>query len=158
MSEKDLKLHDLRPAPGSTKQRKRVGRGNSGKGGTYAGRGRKGQGARSGGTKQPWFRGMSTRMNRQPFVRGVGFRQVSRVEYRIINVERIDAAFDAGAEVTPDLLLEKGLVKRSKKPLKVLGEGEITKALTVKAHAFSQSAREKIEAAGGQAIEIPYEG
>jgi len=120
MSEKDLKLHDLRPAPGSTKQRKRVGRGNSGKGGTYAGRGRKGQGARSGGTKQPWFRGMSTRMNRQPFVRGVGFRQVSRVEYR--------------------------------------GEGAITKALMVKAHAFSKSAREKIEAAGGQAIEIPYEG
>nr|WP_290667304.1 50S ribosomal protein L15 [Ardenticatena sp.] len=158
MSAKDLKLHDLRPAPGSTKQRKRVGRGNSGKGGTYAGRGRKGQGARSGGTKQPWFRGMSTRMNRQPFVRGVGFRQVSRVEYRIVNVERLEAAFDAGAEVTPDLLLEKGLVKRSKKPLKVLGEGEITKALTVKAHAFSKSAREKIEAAGGQAIEIPYEG
>ncbi|MDQ7030221.1 MAG: 50S ribosomal protein L15 [Ardenticatenia bacterium] len=152
-----MRLHDLRPAPGSTKRRKRVARGNAGKGGTYAGRGRKGQGARSGGTKQPWFRGMSTRMNRVPYARGVGFRLVSRTVYRIVNVERLNDKYADGEEVTPDNLLERGLIKKGKSPVKVLGQGELRKALTVNAHAFSGSAREKIEAAGGRAVEVAWE-
>lgn len=156
MSE-EIRLHDLRPAPGSKKRRKRVARGNAGKGGTYAGRGRKGQGARSGGTKQPWFRGMSTRMNRMPYVRGTGFRLVSRTVYRIVNVERLNDKYEDGEEVTPENLLERGLIKKARMPVKVLGHGELQKALTVKAHAFSESARQKIEAAGGQAVELAWE-
>ncbi|MDQ4077351.1 MAG: 50S ribosomal protein L15 [Chloroflexota bacterium] len=150
-----MKLHDLRPVPGSTKQRKRVGRGNAGKGGTYAGRGRKGQNARSGGGKAPYFEG-----GQLPFVRRLprkrGFTNIFRVPYRTVNVERLETVFEPGDEITPDVLLERGLIKKGKNPVKVLGEGDLYKALTIQAHAFSKGARKKIEAAGGEAIELAY--
>lgn len=159
MSEQeDIQLHDLRPAPGAKKDRKRIARGNSGRGGTYAGRGRKGQNSRSGGNKQPWFRGMSTRMNRMPYMRGAKFRFTghTRTEYRIINVRELEEEFSSDDEITPEVLLERGLIKKAKMPLKILGDGELTKPLNVVAHAFSSSAREKIEAAGGEAVEVEY--
>ncbi len=151
-----IQLHDLRPAPGSTKQRKRVGRGNGGKGGTYAGRGRKGQGARSGGTKGPYFEGGQLPLVRR-LPRKRGFTNIFRVPFRIVNVGRLEKLFEPGDEITPDTLLARGIIKKGKNPVKVLAEGELGKALTIQAHAFSQGAREKIEAAGGQVIELAYE-
>ncbi len=154
--EKTINLHDLRPSPGSTKQRKRVGRGNAGKGGTYAGRGRKGQGARSGGGKEPYFEGGQLPLVRRlPRIRG--FTNIFRVEYRIVNVGRIEEIFGAGDDITPDTLLAKGLIKKGKTPVKVLAEGDLTKALTIQAHAFSKGARDKIAAAGGSVVELEYQ-
>lgn len=155
-NENDIKLHDLRPAPGSTKKRKRVARGNAGKGGTYAGRGRKGQGARSGGTKGAYFEGGQLPLVRRlPFKRG--FVNIFRVPYRTVNVGRIEEMFEVGDEITPATLLARGLIKKGKGPVKILGEGQLTKVVTVQAHAFSAGARQKIEAAGGQAIELAPE-
>lgn len=154
-NENEIKLHDLRPAPGSTKQRKRVGRGNAGKGGTYAGRGRKGQGQRTGGTKGPYFEGGQLPLVRR-LPRKRGFTNIFRIPYRIVNLGRLETMFEAGDEITPGIMLERGAVKKGKTPLKVLAEGDLTKALTIQAHAFSKGAREKIEAAGGQAIELEY--
>jgi large subunit ribosomal protein L15 len=148
-----MELHDLRPPKGSKKKRKRIARGNAGRGGTYAGRGRKGQKARAGGTKGPYFEG-----GQLPLVRRLphkrGFTNIWRVEYAVVNVDRLDDKFEAGAEVTPVALAEAGLVRSPWEPVKILGRGEITKALTVKAHRFSASAREKIEAAGGSVEEM----
>ena len=156
-TEKKLTQHDLRPTPGSTKKRKRVGRGNAGRGGTYAGRGRKGQGARSGGGKGPYFEGGQLPLVRRlPRVRG--FTNIFRVEYRIVNVGRLEEIFGAGDEITPDVLLEKGLIKKGKTPVKVLAQGDLNKALTIQAHAFSKGARDKITAAGGSAVDLAYEG
>ena len=150
-NENEIKLHDLRPAPGSTKKRKRVGRGNAGSGGTYAGRGRKGQGARAGGTKGPYFEG-----GQLPLVRRLphkrGFTNIFRVEYRIVNVGRLDELFEAGDEISPEVMLDRGIIKKGTAPVKVLAQGDMTKALTIQADAFSKGAREKIEAAGGQAV------
>ncbi|MCB9171970.1 MAG: 50S ribosomal protein L15 [Ardenticatenales bacterium] len=151
-----MQLHDLRPAPGSTKQRKRVGRGDGGKGGTYAGRGRKGQNARAGGGKAPYFEGGQLPLVRR-LPRRRGFTNIFRVPFRIVNVGRLDLAFEADSEINPDMLLANGLIKKGKNPVKVLGEGEIAKALTVHAHAFSAGAREKIEAAGGRVVELAYD-
>ncbi|MGH2542188.1 MAG: 50S ribosomal protein L15 [Ardenticatenaceae bacterium] len=148
-----MQLHDLRPAPGSTKKRRRVGRGNAGKGGTYAGRGRKGQGARSGGSKQPYFEGGQLPLVRR-LPRKRGFTNIFRIPFRIVNVGRLEIAFEPGDEITPETLLARGLVKKGKNPVKVLAEGDLSKALTIQVHAFSKGAREKIEAAGGQAIEL----
>jgi large subunit ribosomal protein L15 len=148
-----MELHDLRPPKGSKKKRKRIARGNAGRGGTYAGRGRKGQKARAGGTKGPYFEG-----GQLPLVRRLphkrGFTNIWRVEYAVVNVDRLDDKFEAGAEVTPVALAEAGLVRSPWETVKILGRGEITKALTVKAHRFSASAREKIEAAGGSVEEM----
>ncbi|MCB0076771.1 MAG: 50S ribosomal protein L15 [Anaerolineales bacterium] len=155
-NEEKIQLHDLRPAPGSTKQRKRVGRGDGGKGGTYAGRGRKGQNARAGGGKAPYFEGGQLPLVRR-LPRRRGFTNIFRVPFRIVNVGRLDLAFEADSEINPDMLLANGLIKKGKNPVKVLGEGEITKALTVHAHAFSAGAREKIEAAGGRVVELAYD-
>lgn len=154
--EKTINLHDLRPSPGSTKQRKRVGRGNAGKGGTYAGRGRKGQGARSGGVKGPYFEGGQLPLVRR-LPRTRGFTNIFRVEYRIVNVGRIEEIFGAEDDITPDTLLAKGLIKKGKTPVKVLAEGDLTKALTIQAHAFSKGARDKIAAAGGSVVELEYQ-
>lgn len=155
-NEEKIELHDLRPAPGSTKQRKRVGRGNAGRGGTYAGRGRKGQNARAGGGKAPYFEGGQLPLVRR-LPRRRGFTNIFRVPFRIVNVGRLELEFDEGAEITPDTLLDRGLIKKGKNPVKVLGEGDIAKSLTVHAHAFSKGAREKIEAVGGQAVELPMD-
>ena len=150
-----MKLHDLKPAPGSRKKKKRVGRGMSSGTGKTAGRGIKGQGARSGGGKGPYFEGGQLPLVRRlPFRRG--FTNIWRVEYRPVNVESLQALFgESSNEVTPESLVEAGVIKRSDKAVVILGQGEITSALTVKAHRFSKSAKEKIEAVGGTVEVLP---
>ena len=145
-----MKVHDLKPAPGSTKERRRVGRGIGGKGGKTAGRGSKGQGAR--GTVSPRFEGGQTPIHRRT-PKAKGFTNPFRVEYHVVNLDTLDG-FDAGAEVTPDTLRAQGLVAK-RGLVKVLGRGELTKALTVRAHGFSGAAVRAIEAAGGTTEVLP---
>ncbi len=139
-----MKLHHLRPAEGSKKRKIRVGRGEAGRRGKTAGRGTKGLKARS-KVRRGFEGGQMPLQRRMPKLRG--FTNPNRVEYTVINVERLNA-FDAGSTVTADDLRAGGLVKHRGK-VKVLGEGEIDRALTIKAHAFSLGAVEKIKAAGG---------
>ena len=139
-----MKLHHLRPAEGSKKRKIRVGRGESGRRGKTAGRGTKGLKARS-KVRRGFEGGQMPLQRRMPKLRG--FRNPNRVEYAVINVERLND-FDAGTTVTADDLRTRGLVKHRGK-VKVLGEGDIDRALTIKAHAFSLGAVEKIKAAGG---------
>ncbi|MCG3209609.1 MAG: 50S ribosomal protein L15 [Anaerolineae bacterium] len=150
-----MKLHDLQPAPGSVKRKKRVGRGMASGHGKTSGRGIKGQNARSGGGKGPYFEGGQLPLVRRlPFRRG--FTNIHRVEYSPVNVERLQEKFgEGGQEVTPETLVEAGIIKPSDKAVAILGRGEITAALTVKAHRFSKSAQEKIEAAGGSVEVLP---
>ncbi len=145
-----MKLNDLQPAPGSTKSRKRVGRGHgSGKGKT-AGRGTKGQGARSGGGKGPYFEGGQLPLVRRlPFARGVGFTYIWRIEFAPVNLSRLNQYFEANDEVSLETLVNAGIVKKSAKALAILADGELEKPLTIKAHRISKAARAKIEAAGG---------
>lgn len=138
-----MKLHELTPAKGSRKARKRIGRGPGSGTGKTAGRGHKGQRSRSGFSRRPGFEG-----GQMPLVRRVpkrGFTNIFRTEYAVVNVGRLDA-FDG--EVTPETLIESGWIKKNEL-LKILGQGDLDKALTVKAHKFSESARSKIEKAGG---------
>ena len=139
-----MKLHHLRPAEGSKKRKIRVGRGESGRRGKTAGRGTKGLKARS-KVRRGFEGGQMPLQRRMPKLRG--FRNPNRVEYAVINVERLND-FDPGTTVTADDLRMRGLVKHRGK-VKVLGEGDIDRALTIKAHAFSLGAVEKIKAAGG---------
>jgi len=150
-----MKLHDLRPAPGSTKRKKRVGRGMASGKGKTSGLGMKGQGARSGGGKGPYFEGGQLPLVRRlPFKRG--FTNINRIEYKPVNLDRLQEIFgEGGQEVTPESLVEAGVIKRSDKAVAVLGKGEINSALTIKAHRFSKSAQEKIEAAGGTVEVLP---
>jgi large subunit ribosomal protein L15 len=150
-----MKLHELRPTPGSQKKRKRVGRGTGSGMGKTSGRGMKGQGARSGGGKGPFFEGGQLPLVRRlPFRRG--FTNIWRVEYKPINVGRLQEKFgDGDQEVTPEALAEAGMIKRSDKAVAILGDGELSSALNVKAHRFSKSAKEKIEAAGGTVEVLP---
>ena len=143
-----MKLHDLRPNPGAKKKRKRVGRGIAAGQGKTAGRGTKGQGARSGGGKGPYFEGGQLPLARRlPFKRG--FTNIRKIYYKPVNLEQL-AQFDFdGADVTPEILTAVGLLRKVTDPVVVLGNGELSVALTVKAHRFSASAKEKIEAAGG---------
>jgi large subunit ribosomal protein L15 len=145
-----MKLHDLKPAPGSKRPKRRVGRGIGGKGGKTAGRGSKGQGAR--GTVSPRFEGGQTPLHRRT-PKSKGFTNPFRVEYHVVNLETLEL-FDAGTEVTPDSLRSHGLVAK-RGLVKVLGRGELTKKLTVRAHGFSSSAVSAIEAAGGTTEVIP---
>jgi large subunit ribosomal protein L15 len=139
-----LKLHHLKPAPGSKKEPIRVGRGEGGRRGKTAGRGTKGLKARN--TLRPGFEGGQTPMSmRLPKL--AGFKNPNKEEFAIVNLAALDA-FDAGSEVTPETLRERGMI-RHKGRVKVLAQGDLGKALTVRAHAFSGKAREKIEAAGG---------
>lgn len=151
-----MKLSDLRPAPGSHKAERRVGRGHGSGRGKTAGRGTKGQKARTGGTIHRAFNGGQTRLSKRlPFVRGLGNSNTAfRDEYTIINIDELEL-FDAGSQVKPEDLVGRGLMTRAQGRglIKVLGNGEIDRALTVHAHKFSASARAKIEAAGG-AVEI----
>lgn len=151
-----MKLHDLNPNPGSKKERKRVGRGISSGQGKTAGRGTKGAGARSGegghlyrqGGNLPFYR-------RLPFIRGEGFTPPYQVEFNEVNLDQLVAIFKANAEVTPDILAGVGLLRDSRNPVVILGRGDITIALKVRAHRISAGAKSKIEAAGGtvEAIE-----
>ena len=145
-----MKLHDLKPAPGSKRAKRRVGRGIGGKGGKTAGRGSKGQGARN--TVSPRFEGGQTPLHRRT-PKSKGFTNPFRVEYHVVNLETLEA-FDAGNEVTPETLREHGLVAK-RGLVKVLARGELTKALTVGAHGFSAAAVTAIEAAGGTTHVIP---
>jgi large subunit ribosomal protein L15 len=149
-----MKLHDLRPDPGARKKRKRVGRGISAGQGKTAGRGTKGQRARSGGGKGQYFEGGQLPLARRlPFKRG--FTNIRKISYRPVNLARL-AEFDfSDTEVTPAVMAELGLLKKASDPVVILGDGEINYALSVKAHRFSKSAREKIEAAGGTTEIIP---
>ena len=153
-----MKLSDLRPAPGSHKAERRLGRGHGSGRGKTAGRGTKGQKARSGGKIHRAFNGGQTRLSKRlPFVRGLGNSNIPfRKEYAIINVADLEA-FDASTQVTPEQLVEKRLMSpaEGRGLVKVLGDGEIDRALTVRAHKFSASARAKIEAAGGTVEIIP---
>ena len=144
---KTMRLHELRAEDGARRRRKRVGRGDK-----SAGRGTKGQNARSGGGKGPYFEGGQLPLVRRlPYRRG--FTNIRRIEYQVVNVERLNA-FAGGSTVDPQALVEAGAAKSLRKPIKILGQGELGRSLTVKAHRFSATAREKIEAAGGSIVEI----
>ncbi len=147
-----MKLHDLRPDEGSKKKRRRVGRGISAGQGKTAGRGTKGQRARTGRGIALYFEGGQLPLVRRlPHTRG--FTNVFRKAYQVVNLGALESKFDAGVRVTPELLAEKGMI-RDAEHVKILGHGSLTKSLTVQAHAFSSSAKEKIAAAGGKAEEI----
>jgi large subunit ribosomal protein L15 len=145
-----MKLHELKPNPGSKKNRKRVGRGISAGQGKTAGRGTKGQGSRSGeggriyrqGGNLPFYR-------RLPFMRGEGFTPPNRVVFNEVNLDQLASAFKADAEVTPESLDSAHLLRKVANPVKVLGRGELKVALKVRVHRVSAGARAKIEAAGG---------
>jgi large subunit ribosomal protein L15 len=142
-----MKLHEIKPVQGSTKRRKVVGRGRGSGRGTTAGRGGKGQTARTGSSIPAWFEG-----GQMPLIRRLpkrGFTNIFKKDYAIINVETL-GRFEAGQEVTPALLLSQGLIRSRNDGVKVLGTGTLTKGLIVHAHKFSQSAAAKIEAAGGK--------
>lgn len=142
-----MKLHELQPAPGSKHEPKRVGRGIGSGTGKTAARGHKGQWARSGGGVRPGFEGGQNPLYRRLPKRG--FTNIHGTEFAIVNLDALNK-FAAGTEVTPELLVETGVVKNPKDGIKVLGNGELTVQLTVKANKFSQSAVEKIQAAGGK--------
>ncbi len=143
-----MRLHELRPAEGTNKSKKRVGRGTGSGLGTTAGRGMNGQNSRSGGGVRPGFEG-----GQMPLFRRIpkrGFKNRNRIIWTTINVEDLNA-FEANTVITPELLIESGMVKKFNDGIKVLGDGELKVGLTVKANKFTQSAIEKIEAAGGKA-------
>jgi large subunit ribosomal protein L15 len=144
----ELKLHNLPVTPGSVKKAKRKGRGIGTGNGKTAGRGHKGQNARSGGGKGPGFEGGQMKLTMRLPKRG--FHNIFGTKYAVVNLSDLEERFQDGAEVGHREIIESGLVRKANLPLKVLGNGELTKALTVKAHAFSRSAKEKIEAAGGK--------
>lgn len=143
-----MKLHELKPAEGARKKRNRVGRGIGSGNGKTSGRGQKGQNARSGGGVRLGFEGGQTPLYRRLPKRG--FTNINRKEYAIVNLEALNR-FEDGSEVTPELLIETGVVSKEKAGIKILAKGAIEKKLTVKAHKFSSAAKEAIEAAGGKA-------
>jgi large subunit ribosomal protein L15 len=153
--EERIGLHNLRPAPGSRKPRKRVGRGEGSGTGKTAGRGQKGYGSRSGAKDRARFEGgqmpihMRMRKLRGPHMKKSMPFEPFRTHTQPVNLGDLDARFDAGADVTLEVLASRGLATRKGVPVKILAKGEISKALTVHAHAFSAAARERIEAAGG---------
>jgi large subunit ribosomal protein L15 len=160
MPDERIGLHSLKPAPGSRKDRKRVGRGEGAGTGKTSGRGQKGAGARSGHRQRVRLEGgqtpihMRMRKLRGPHMKKSMPFEKFRTQTQPVNLRDLEARFEAGAEVTPDSLRERGLATRRKIPVKVLGQGELSKALTVHAHGFSKTAREKIESAGGTCVLI----
>jgi large subunit ribosomal protein L15 len=141
-------LNDLRPPKGAKHSKKRIGRGQGSGQGKTAGRGHKGAKSRSGFKFKRGFEGGQMPLHRRVPKRG--FHNPFRVEYEVVNLDTLAAKFDAGTVVTPELLHERGLLSGAARPVKVLGRGEVGKALTVRAHKFSGSAAEKIAAAGGK--------
>lgn len=144
-----MKLHELSPAEGSTKDVKRIGRGHGSGQGKTAGKGHKGQWARSGGGVKPGFEGGQTKLAMRIPKRG--FNNIFATEFATVNVSELEARFENGAVIDDAALIESGLLKKTLDGVKVLGNGEITKKFTVKAAKFSASAKEKIEGAGGKA-------
>ena len=147
-----MKIHHLKPAPGAHKAKTRKGRGEAAGKGKTAGRGTKGSGARR--TIPVGFEGGQMPLQRR-LPKLPGFTSRNRVDYDTVNVGRIDTAYEDGDEVTPESLRSKGLVRRGKAPVKILGDGELSKKLTVAAHAFTATARSKVEAGGGTVRELP---
>jgi len=147
-----MKLHELQPAPGAHRDRTRSGRGISAGRGKTAGRGTKGQNSRSGGGKQPYFEG-----GQLPLVRRLphlgGFTNIWRVEFFEVNVERLNL-FPADTEITPEVLVMAGVIKSDRQPVKILGEGELDRALSVKAQKFSAAAKAMNLEDGGSIEEI----
>jgi large subunit ribosomal protein L15 len=141
-----MRLDDLRPAAGSNKKRKRVGRGDGSGHGKTSGRGHKGQGARSGGNTKPGFEGGQMPLQRRLPKRG--FHNPFRLEMSVVNLSQLES-FSADSDVTPETLIEHGYISGKSRRIKILGDGSLSKALRVKAHGFSAKAKEKIEAAGG---------
>ncbi len=153
-----MDLHELRAAPGARKESRRLGRGHGSGRGKTAGRGTKGQQARAGRHVRPGFEGGGLPMiMRLPFKRGIGFFNPNPTTYYTVNVRQL-SRFEPGAEVTVAELAEAGLVPAGVRRVKILGDGDLDRALTVRAHAFSAGARTKLEAAGGQAIVVGAEG
>lgn len=147
-----MRQDQLGPKAGSKRARKRVGRGDGSRHGTYSCRGSKGQNSRSGGGVALRFEGGQTPLvKRLPSIRG--FTNIFKVDYELVNLRRL-RIFEEGTEVTPQRLLDAGLVPSLKKPIKILGDGELQRALVVRANKFSQTAKKKIEASGGKAEEI----
>jgi large subunit ribosomal protein L15 len=152
-----MKLHELHPAEGSKKRKKRVGRGISAGQGKTAGRGMKGQNSRSGGGVRPYFEGGNLPLVRKlPFVRGYKFFNPYKVEFLPVNLGQIAERFEAEAEISPQTLSEVGLIKHADDLVVVLAQGEIDCPLKVSAHRVSASARAKIEAAGGTVELLPW--
>jgi len=147
-----MELKDLKPAEGSKRERKRVGRGPASGNGKTAGRGYNGQKSRAGGGKGAGFEGGQTPLARR-LPKLPGFRNINRVEYVPVNVGRLESFYDAGETVDGESLKAKGIIKYSDSLVKVLGDGELTKSLTVKVDKVSASAKAKIEAAGGKVEE-----
>jgi large subunit ribosomal protein L15 len=143
-----MKLHDLKPDPGSKKKKSRVGRGISAGQGKTAGRGIKGTGSRQGGGKGPYFEG-----GQLPFVRRLpfkrGFTNIFRIEHQEVNLDFLEQNFEAGAEITPAALKAVGIIRSASAPVVILGRGDLTKKFTIHAHRVSKSAAEKIAAVGG---------
>jgi large subunit ribosomal protein L15 len=142
-----MELHDLHPAPGAKRSRKRVGRGPGSGNGKTAGRGHKGQKSRSGYSRRYGFEG-----GQMPLVRRIpkrGFTNIFRVEFQVVNLRDLERVFADGDTVSPEEMIDKGLVRGGKRLVKVLADGELSKKLTVRAHKFSASARVGIEKAGG---------
>ena len=149
-----MRLDQLHPTPGSIKNRKRVGRGDGSGHGTYSGRGCNGQKSRSGFKMRPGFEGGQLPLIKR-LPRKRGFTNIFRTEYSVVNLNKLNI-FEAGTEVTPEKLVDSGLVKSLKYPVKILAEGDINHALSVRAHKFSAAAKVKIEAVGGSAEEVEY--
>ena len=147
-----MKIHHLKPAPGAHRAKTRKGRGEAAGKGKTAGRGTKGTGARK--NLPAGFEGGQMPLQRR-LPKLPGFTPRNRVEYATVNVARLEATFADGDEVTPDALRERGLIRRSSAPVKVLGDGELSKRLSVSAHAFSDSARAKIDQGGGSVTVLP---
>ena len=142
-----MKQNELHPPKGSKHSRKRIGRGVGSGHGTYSCRGLKGQNSRSGGGVHPLFEGgQNPLVKRLPYKRG--FNNIFRVEYAVVNLDRLNV-FPEGTEVTPEVMVSAGIIKGLKKPVKVLGDGELSQKLVIKAHKFSQTAKTKIESLGG---------
>lgn len=144
-----MKLHELSPVPGSTKERKRIGRGPASGQGKTAGKGHKGQKARAGRGMQIGFEGGQMPLQRRIPKRG--FNNIFRKEFATVNISSLDKVFNDGDTVTIEALVASGLVKKTLDGVKVLGNGEISKKLTVQVNAYSETAKSKIEAAGGKA-------
>jgi len=153
-----MKLHELHPTTGAKKRRKRVGRGISAGQGKTAGRGTKGQNARSGGGVRPYFEGGQLPLVRKiPFARGYKFFNPYKMEFNPVNLDQLVENFAADAEVSPKTLTQVGLVKHATDMVVVLGRGKIDRPLKVSVHRISASAREKIEAAGGTVELLPWQ-
>ncbi len=143
-----MKLHELHYAEGSRKQKRRVGRGPGSGRGKTSGKGHKGQKARSGSGIHPWSEGGQMPLQRRLPKRG--FTNIFQKEWEIVNLKRLEQLFDNGTEITPETLKEARVIRSLSDPVKILGYGELTKQFHVSAHAFSKSAMQKIQAAGGE--------